>query len=533
MPARLLVLGIDSLSPSLVFERWRGKLPALAALMQDGLWGPLRSTDPPITVPAWAAMLTGRDPGELGLYGFSRRSGYDPTEAASIVTGDDVEFPWLWDLAGAAGMESLVVGVPPTWPPRRIRGRLISDFLSPGPPAPFTWPEELSTAVEAAAGGPYLLDASEPRSFDPGPLVEEVRAMTERRFRLFTKWLEESHLALAIVMEIGLDRMQHALWHHMDPAHPRYPGPNGPFEDALFDYHLLLDRWIGRAVAAAGPSADVLVVSDHGAQAMEGCVRLNEWLRRQGRLVVESGPDGEPPDLIPWGTPLSSCRVDWRRSVAWAEGGYSGRVHLNLAGRWKDGALPRARLDAEMDEISRGLLEIAGPDGMPLRGTEVLRPRDVYREVKGMAPDLLVYLGGLRWRALGTVGTAPSPAFELAASQGSRRNDFRDPRASMQPLESPKGAGARMPKTRGTEGPRAPRDMNVGPDSILSPGDDRGPDGANHSKEGVLILREAGSRKLDERLDGMVIQDVFQTALGLLGLEAPAGTLGTPRRTDR
>ena len=33
----------------------------------------LRSVDPPITVPAWSCMVSGRDPGELGIYGFRNR----------------------------------------------------------------------------------------------------------------------------------------------------------------------------------------------------------------------------------------------------------------------------------------------------------------------------------------------------------------------------------------------------------------------------------------------------------------------------
>ena len=32
--------------------------------MAEGAWGRLRSSDPPITIPAWAVMFSGRDPGE-------------------------------------------------------------------------------------------------------------------------------------------------------------------------------------------------------------------------------------------------------------------------------------------------------------------------------------------------------------------------------------------------------------------------------------------------------------------------------------
>ncbi|TMA78452.1 MAG: phosphodiesterase, partial [Deltaproteobacteria bacterium] len=64
---KLLIIGLDSAAPALVFERWRSDLPTLAGLMARGAYGPMRSTHPPITVPAWTSMMASRDPGELGF----------------------------------------------------------------------------------------------------------------------------------------------------------------------------------------------------------------------------------------------------------------------------------------------------------------------------------------------------------------------------------------------------------------------------------------------------------------------------------
>ena len=37
-------------------------------------------------------------------------------------------------------------------------------------------------------------------------------------------------------------------------------------------------------------------------------------------------------------------------------------------------------------------------------GTRVLKPEELYPEVHGVAPDLFVYFGDLRWRSVGTLG---------------------------------------------------------------------------------------------------------------------------------
>ena len=69
----MIVIGLDCAAPRLVFDRYRDAMPHVSALMESGSWGVLRSSEPPITVPAWTCMVSGRDAGELGLYGFRNR----------------------------------------------------------------------------------------------------------------------------------------------------------------------------------------------------------------------------------------------------------------------------------------------------------------------------------------------------------------------------------------------------------------------------------------------------------------------------
>ncbi|MCS6839423.1 MAG: alkaline phosphatase family protein, partial [Roseiflexus sp.] len=74
MHPQLLIIGLDCAEPSLVLDRWRADLPALSRLMAEGVYGELESCIPAITVPAWSCMMSGRDPGELGIYGFRNRA---------------------------------------------------------------------------------------------------------------------------------------------------------------------------------------------------------------------------------------------------------------------------------------------------------------------------------------------------------------------------------------------------------------------------------------------------------------------------
>ena len=116
---KICVLGLDCAAPEIVLGDSR--LLHLRRLMERSVWGRLESVIPPITVPAWMCLATSQDPGSLGVYGFRNRSNY--TYAGLRVTDSaSIRQPAIWDYLGQQGKRSIVVGVPPGYPPRRIEG---------------------------------------------------------------------------------------------------------------------------------------------------------------------------------------------------------------------------------------------------------------------------------------------------------------------------------------------------------------------------------------------------------------------------
>ncbi|NOX44429.1 MAG: phosphodiesterase [Caldiserica bacterium] len=391
----MLVIGLDCLDPGLV-ERFLDDLPTLRGLIEAGEFRRLRSVDPPITVPAWMCAFTGRDPGELGIYGFRNRAdrSYD---GLRIATSAAFRAPALWDELGGMGLRSIVVGVPGTYPPRPIRGLLVSGFLAPGIDRDYTFPRSLKHRI-AEIVGEYIIDVRDFRTEDKDHVIEEVHRMTGRRFALMGALLSGERWDLAVMVEMGPDRIHHALWAHHDRTHPKHD-PDSPYKDAIRDYYRFLDGWVGRLLEALPVDTQVIVMSDHGIQPMYGGIAVNEWLIREGYLALREYPR-EPvrmDDLIARGL------VDWSRTVAWGEGGYYGRIFLNVRGREPAGVVPPGDYEAVRRELAAKLASLPDERGNPL-GTRVLFPEDIYREVNGIPPDLLVYFGGLRWRSIGTVG---------------------------------------------------------------------------------------------------------------------------------
>ena len=93
MNRKLVHIGLDGLNPDLVQE-WRAELPNLDGLMEEGMWGRMESTVPPITPQAWTCMMSGRNPGQFGFWNFTYRSEYSYGEPnlvnSGVVMGDSV-----------------------------------------------------------------------------------------------------------------------------------------------------------------------------------------------------------------------------------------------------------------------------------------------------------------------------------------------------------------------------------------------------------------------------------------------------------
>jgi predicted AlkP superfamily phosphohydrolase/phosphomutase len=496
---KLLIIGLDAAVPALVFEQWRDRLPNLSKLMQQGVYGNLTSCIPAITMPAWTCMMSGRDPGELGIYGFRNRVDRSYTKM-SIANSDKIKVPRLWNILGDAGWKVAVLGVPGTYPPQIVNGALVSCFLTPGVESEFTYPLSLKAQIAALksqvpsqpslsspnipnssnltnslnTGDPdlasdreliqeqeYLFDVPNFRANDKDRILRDIYRLGNQTFNLATYLLQNQQPDLMMLVDMGIDRIQHAFWKYMDPKHPLYVS-NSPFATAIEDYYQHVDNQIGKLLEKCDPDTAVLIVSDHGAQPLMGGFCLNQWLHQEGYLVFKQ-PVTEP-------TSLDRVEVDWAKTKAWGAGGYYGRVFMNVQGREPEGAIALAEYQQERELLAEKLAAILDPEGQPL-GVKAHLPQQLYKRVRGIAPDLIVYFQDLAWRSLGTVGV----------------------------------------------------------DSLYALENDTGPDDANHAQDGVMIFydpNQAARSMSGQRLSGIEIYDVLPTLLSRYGVAAPTGLRG-------
>jgi predicted AlkP superfamily phosphohydrolase/phosphomutase len=457
---RVVVIGIDCVPPRLLFDELADEVPNIRKLMEGGMYADLASITPPITVPAWACAMTSKTPGQLGIYGFRNRkdTSYD---GLAIAHSGSVKEDAVWDVLGRHGLQSLLIGVPPSFPPpKEFPGWRVACFLTPPSAERWAYPQPLEVEIEEELGGKgsYIFDIPNFREAGFDVTLDQVFKMTERRFQVARRLIRNKPWDFFMLCDIAPDRLHHVFWQYYDPTHPLYEEGNR-YESAFRDYYRLLDREVGSLVELIPDDAVTILMSDHGARPMMGGLRFNDWLIQEGYLTLSEPVDGP--------TPISKATVDWSRTVAWGDGGYYGRCFLNVKGREPQGIVAPERYEEVRDELVRRLEAIPGPAGEPL-GTKVLKPQDVYPDVKGVAPDLIVYFGDLGWRSIGSVG-------------------------------------------------------NHG--GLYTYENDTGPDGANHDRDGVLVMSGVPDQPLG-RVDRLDLLDTGPTILDLFGVEPLEGAVG-------
>ncbi len=399
--SKVFVIGLDCAEPTLVFDRWRKHLPNLSRLMAGGTYGELTSTIPAITVPAWASMLSSQDPGQLGVYGFRNRA--DRTyENMSIATSRSIKADRVWDILSRAGKNVVVAGVPQTYPVRPVNGCLISSFLTPSTHSDYTYPASLRREIEELVSGEYMFDVPQFRTENKDFLLEQIYELADQHHEVIKHLMTTKPWDFFMHVDMGVDRIHHGLWRFFDPRHPQYV-PGNPYQNAIRDYYVHIDHQIGERLELLDDDTVVLVVSDHGSQAMIGGICFNEWLKQEGYLVLEYQPEGT--------VPLEKCEVDWSRTLAWGSGGYYARLFLNVKGREPEGIVEASDYDRIRDELAERIAAITDPEGNNI-GSVAYRPEDIYQNVSNIAPDLIVYFGNLAWRSVGSLGLNSIHTFE-------------------------------------------------------------------------------------------------------------------------
>ena len=300
---RVVVVGLDGLSPSDVTAARDGDLPAFARLARRGAFSPLATVRPTEGPPVWTTMMTGRLPRDHGITSATtyrlRASDSEwallpkaalvgALERAGLASRRPVASTArrrraLWNILDAFGATTGLVRVWGTHPPETIRGFVVSPYFhlllgDPVRAGGTVFPRDLLPEIGARAVSsrdldPALLadlaDAAAPTALDDPlmrALAEEALAPDLTYARAAQVLRQAYGPSLLVVSFHGYDAAGHVFYRY---AHSEAFGNVSADEARRYGrvpgrYASLVERWVGEIEKDLGPRDVLVVVSGHG-----------------------------------------------------------------------------------------------------------------------------------------------------------------------------------------------------------------------------------------------------------------------------
>ena len=424
MTNKVFIIGLDGATFDLI-RPWaeEGKLVTLKRLMAEGTWGPLESTIPPMTSPAWPSFATGKYPGKHGVFDFiSARSG-----KFSVINATTVDARPLWDILSAHGKRVGVMNVPVTYPPHSVNGFMITGLLSPSG-AEVAYPPRFLERYESELGKYRVTPSIQHRPGNEKAFIRELESLVDARARFASRLMCDHPWDFMMVHFLATDLAQHALWRHMDPTHPDHE-PGGPFENAIQHIYQRADEAMDKLLSQVDDETTVFVMSDHGFGPLDRVLNLNILFLQKGLLYLKRDPLSwvraflfrrglTPSRVYRWLTQLhlqsvtsrvsistrnavinkflSFDDVDWSRTIAYSMG-HVGQIFINLKGREPSGIVERGGdYERARERVIEVLSTLTTPDGRPMLERVVRKEEITVGDHADDGPDLHVVLDGYR-----------------------------------------------------------------------------------------------------------------------------------------
>ena len=387
---RVFVIGLDGATFDLLHP-WieEGRLPTLGKLMKTSSYGPLRSTIPPVTAPAWTSFMTGVNPGKHGIYDFISFKA-DSSEKI-LVNSTHIRSKRVWDLAGTQGKRSIILNVPLTYPPQKIEGIMVSGFPLPEQ-GEFIYPKEMGRELEEKVGPWWKEIGGELfRNFDEDLFFREACECFETRLRV-VDFLMEKDWDLFVIVTMETDRLQHLMWEKK--------------EERLLPFYQRVDEGIGNFINRLEDRDFLIILSDHGFGPEKKTLYLNTWLKERGFLKsrkrwVRSDPGIEVEVPHRKATPfLHRIRravgkrkevIDWEETVAcFFDTGLVHGIGINLKGREPKGAVDPRDYEKIRNRIMEEVRELKDEEGERVI-QEIYKREDLYQgPFVNRAPDIVL-----------------------------------------------------------------------------------------------------------------------------------------------
>ncbi len=359
---KVMVIGLDGVSFRLLQDYiTEGYLPECKKILENRFkLHQMDASIPEVSSTSWTSFMTGVNPGEHGIFGFTDlRSN---TYKTFFPNSTDVHTPTVWDILGKTvngrssslsdkyqtklpkPLRSIVLNIPQTYPALPFNGVLTAGFVCPDL-RKGTYPDTAYNYLQSIG---YLSDVDASKAIDQhDAFFKEVFLALEKRVIAYEHLLNNEPWDLFIGVITETDRMHHFFFDAArDPRHP--------YHNVFISFYKEIDRVIGRLftrfMEMTNGKGIFMTMSDHGFTVIKQEVYINAWLAQEGLLKINNHE--EYFEQIDTGT--KAFAMD------------PARIYVNMEGKYPRGSVKASEKKQFISELRSALTSLIDNDGNPI-----------------------------------------------------------------------------------------------------------------------------------------------------------------------
>ncbi len=274
---RVIIIGIDGVPYDLLEDLSnRDIMPNFKKLKDEGIFKKMYSSLPEESSVSWSSIITGKNPGEHSIFGFTNIIEGTYTLSFTNILKLKAQPFWQKD----EQKKYVILNVPMTYPAQKLNGFLVSGFVSPDLEKS-VYPASYITKLKNLN---YQVDVDSSTAHKSLSLFFKYLFKTlENRIKLYRFLWKEIEWDYFMLVFTGSDRLEHFLW-------TAYENKEHEFHAKFLEFFIRIDSVIGEIKEQLNKNDILIMISDHGMENTKLNVNLNTHLVQEGFLKLGNEP---------------------------------------------------------------------------------------------------------------------------------------------------------------------------------------------------------------------------------------------------
>jgi len=336
-----------------------GVMANTAELISRGIFKKMFSSIPEISSVAWSSMITGQNPGQHSIFGFTDL--HPDSYKMRFPNFNDLKSPPFWSLAKD---KSVIINVPSTYPVKDMNGVHISGFVS----IDFEKSVHPKSLIPKLNDLDYRLDVDSQKAHtDLDLFLKDLDETLTARIKAAEYLWDYTDWQTFMLTFTGTDRLMHFLW-------DAYEDKDHKYHDAFLEHFRRIDQAIGKIYSKVTENDVFIMLSDHGFGKLEKDIYVNYLLASEGFLTFR--PNTEP-KLVNIGSATKAFALD------------PARIYINQESKYPAGGIGPSDKNTCLKNLEKlfSSLQINGKKVIK----HIFRKQDIYAgPYVDDAPDLVL-----------------------------------------------------------------------------------------------------------------------------------------------